>query len=452
MTKREIKIACKGADSLPVGSFEHFQGGLKTLDKEDFVKGVESIVKLGFSFPVCVWRNGKNRKIIDGHQRLHVIQQMLKDGWTLPGGKLPVSWVEAKDEKEAKAKVLAATSQYGRMTYEGLYEFIETAGLKINDIVALTRFPEINMERFTSGFYFDDKKGKTDPDDVPEEPRKASTKLGDVYVLGDHVLKCGDSTKSLDVNELLGGGGAIDAVFTDPPYNVNYSGQGKNTSNTIKNDNMSKAQFRQFLTKSFATMRAMTKPGAPVYVCYASRTHREFEDALNANGFEVKNQIIWVKTVASMGWGDYRWKHEPILYCHKKDEPVRFYGDRCQYTEWTEELNDDELLEHIKKLIKIEESGGSTVWRLSRDSFYEHPTQKPTQLIKIALKNSTKRGDTVLDLFGGSGSTLIACEETSRKARIVELDPIYCDVICKRWEEFTGQKAEKWNGKKKKAH
>jgi DNA modification methylase len=208
------------------------------------------------------------------------------------------------------------------------------------------------------------------------------------------------------------------------------------------NDNMAETDFRKFLTGAFATMKECTTPNAPAYVCYASRTHREFEDALNANDYEVRNQIIWVKAVASMGWGDYRWKHEPILYCHKRGESVQFYGDRCQYTEWSEKLSDEELLARTKQLLEKEKNGATTVWRLGRDRDYEHPTQKPTKLIKIAIRNSTKHGEIVLDLFGGSGSTLIACEETGRKARLVELDPIYCDVIVKRWEEFTGKKAE----------
>lgn len=232
-------------------------------------------------------------------------------------------------------------------------------------------------------------------------------------------------------------------VFTDPPYNVNYSGRGKNTSNTIKNDHMDESTFRVMLSKWFACYKQAIKPTAPLYCCYASRTHREFEDALNANGFEVRNQIIWVKKVASMGWGDYRWKHEPILYCHQKDSSMPFYGDRKQYTEWTEEMTDDELLQFVKKNISKEEEGGSTVWRLHRENKYDHPTQKPIKLVSIAIRNSSKRDDVVLDLFGGSGSTLIASEGLNRTCYTMELDPRYVDVIIKRYEELTKEKAVK---------
>lgn len=232
-------------------------------------------------------------------------------------------------------------------------------------------------------------------------------------------------------------------VFTDPPYNVNYSGRGKNTSNTIKNDNMGEVEFREMLKKWFANYSRFLKDSGALYTCYASRTHREFEDALNANGFDVRNQIIWVKKVASMGWGDYRWKHEPILYCHKKNQNTEFFGDRKQYTEWTEEMTDEELLRMVKANITKEEAGDSTVWRLHREQKYDHPTQKPIKLVSIAIRNSSKRSDVVLDLFGGSGSTLIAAEMLSRKAYICELDPRYCDVIIKRWEKLTGLIAKK---------
>lgn len=265
---------------------------------------------------------------------------------------------------------------------------------------------------------------------------------GDIYQLGRHRLMCGDSSSAEDVKKLMGGVLA-DMVFTDPPYNVAYKGMGKNTSNTIKNDDMSEAEFRSMLVKWFASYKLACKADAPMYVCYASRTHREFEDALNANGYEVRNQIIWVKKVASMGWGDYRWKHEPILYCHQKDTPMPFYGDRKQYTEWTEEPTDAELLKSLREQVVKDEAGQSTVWRLHREMKYDHPTQKPIKLVSIAIRNSSKRGDTILDLFGGSGSTLIAAEGLSRNAYTMELDPRYVDVIIKRFEQLTGEKAVK---------
>lgn len=230
--------------------------------------------------------------------------------------------------------------------------------------------------------------------------------------------------------------------FTDPPYNVDYSGKGKKTSNTILNDKMSPQQFATFLQDVFASYRMALAESAAMYVCYASRTHREFENALEANGFKVKAQIIWAKALASMGWSDYRWKHEPILYCSLEGKKVPFYGDRTHVTTWEHEPSDAELLLGAKSMLESETEGSTTLWSLGRDSDYEHPTQKPIHLIEIALKNSSKPGDNVLDLFGGSGSTLIACQQLDRKCFTMELDPKYCDVIVKRWERFTKQEAK----------
>ena len=287
-----------------------------------------------------------------------------------------------------------------------------------------------------------DEEDDFDAEDELSKIKKPKAKVGDIYELGRHRIMCGDSTSAKDVKKLMGGGLA-DMVFTDPPYNVDYSGRGKSTSNKILNDNMKPEEFSAMLTMSFAEMARATKETAPAYVCYASRTHREFENALEANHYKVKNQIIWVKSLASMGWGDYRWKHEPILYVSREGKKVQFFGDRSEYTEWKEELNDKQLLKMIKRNIEREEKGESTVWRLKRETKYDHPTQKPLQLVRIAIWNSSKADDIVLDLFLGSGSTLIAAEETSRSCYGMELDPKYVDVIIKRWEKQTKEKATK---------
>ena len=253
---------------------------------------------------------------------------------------------------------------------------------------------------------------------------------------------CGSATEHEDMQRLMDGAQA-DMIFVDPPYNIDYAGRGKNTSNKIAGDNQTEADFRKFLETIFRELGEFSKSRAALYCSYASRTHREFEDTLNAAGWEVRNQIIWVKTVASMGWGDYRWKHEPIFYCHKKDMATEFYGDRTNYTEWKEELSDEALLRKFKEIMEKDETEGqTTVWRVKREVNYKHPTQKPVQLIKIALANSSRPGEIVLDTCGGSGSTLMAAELISRRAYLMEIDPRYVDVIIERWETFTGKKAE----------
>ena len=251
---------------------------------------------------------------------------------------------------------------------------------------------------------------------------------------------CGNAAKANDVDKLMNGNQA-DMVFTDPPYNVNYSGRGKETSNTIQNDNMSEEDFRETLSQWFCGYKSIIKKTGALYVCYSSSHHREFEDALNINGFIVRSQIIWVKTQASMGWGDYRWKHEPILYCKQGKNSLDFYGDRSQYTVWNDEPTDEQILKSAKKLIEKDESGQSTVWRMSRDSNYKHPTQKPVELVSNGIRNNSMRGQIVADFFGGGGTTLIASEKLSRKCYMMEIDPKYIDVIIKRWEVLTGKKA-----------
>lgn len=384
-----------------------------------------SLGEFGFVQPLVV-NSAPNRRgvIIGGNFKLDIAKEK--------GMKtVPVVWVNIPDLKREKELNLRLNKNQGEFDNDLLADF------------GADLLSEVGWESKELDKIFDE--SGEDDFDADKEVEKIETPVaqyGDVYELGRHRLMCGDSSKSEDVKKLMGGVLA-DMVFTDPPYNVNYSGRGKSTSNTIKNDNMDEAAFREMLVAWFKSYREAMKPEAPMYCCYASRTHREFEDALNANGFEVRNQIIWVKKVASMGWGDYRWKHEPILYCHQKGATMPFYGDRKQYTEWTEELSDEELLKKVKAMVTKEEEGDSTVWRLHREMKYDHPTQKPLKLVSIAIRNSSKRGDIVLDLFGGSGSTLIAADQLNRTAFTMELDPKYVDIIIKRWEKITGEKAKK---------
>lgn len=394
---------------------------------DDARKGLtKSLSEFGFVQPIVV-NSAPNRRgvIIGGNFKLNIAKEQ---GLT----HLPVVWVNIPNVKREKELNLRLNKNQGEFDNNLLSEFEK-------ELLAEVGFDSKELDRI-----FKDEQDEDDFDGDKEAEKIVApvAKLGDMYELGKHRLMCGDSSKKEDVEKLMGGVRA-DMVFTDPPYNVNYSGRGKNTSTTIENDNMDEQEFRRMLGEWFARYKESMKADAPLYCCYASRTHREFEDALNKNGFEVRNQIIWVKKVASMGWGDYRWKHEPMLYCHQRNAKLPFYGDRKQYTEWSEEMSDEELLKMVKKNIEKEEEGDSTVWRLHREQKYDHPTQKPIKLVSIAIRNSSKRGDVVLDLFGGSGSTLIAADTLARTCYTMELDPRYVDVIIKRWEKKTGEKAKK---------
>jgi DNA modification methylase len=254
--------------------------------------------------------------------------------------------------------------------------------------------------------------GLTDEDAVPDVPERPVTVAGDLWLLDDHRVLCGDATDLKAVRKLMAAEHA-DLVFTDPPYNVDYEGYTADKL-TIKGDKMKPAEGDKFLRGTFASYRAVVKQGASMYVCHASSVQREFQNALEASGFEVRCQIIWAKNTFAWGHGRYKFQHEPIFYCHRAKQSDAWYGDKSQSTLWQEKKPAANRL---------------------------HPTMKPIELIERALLNSSKGGDCVLDLFGGSGSTLIACERRNRKSLLMELDPKYTDVIVKRWQEYTGQRA-----------
>ena len=246
--------------------------------------------------------------------------------------------------------------------------------------------------------------------ELPEDPK---TKNGNIYKLGNHYLMCGDSTNPDDVKKLMNNQLA-DLIVTDPPYNVNY--EGKTDDNLkIMNDNMEDNQCYSFLESAFINLYNSVKDGGSIYVFHADTEGLNFRKAMMSSGFKLAECLVWVKNAFVMGRQDYHWKHEPVLYGWKPGASHYFINDRSQST----------VLE-FDNPIRNE----------------EHPTMKPIDLIAYLINNSSKKDEIVLDLFGGSGTTMIACEQTNRKAFIMELDPRYCDVIVDRWEKFTNQKAE----------
>jgi len=255
--------------------------------------------------------------------------------------------------------------------------------------------------------------GQGDADAVPEARPDPISKQGDVWLLGKHRVMCGDSTSIDQAGVLMGGGSMADLLVTDPPYNVAYEGKTQDAL-TIQNDAMSDGDFRQFLRDCYATANAFMRPGAVFYIWHADLEGLNFRAAAAECGWTVRQCLVWNKNSLVMGRQDYHWKHEPCLYGWK-DGAAHYWGsDRTQTT--------------VLDFARPNRNG-------------EHPTMKPVDLIEYQVKNSSKRGDTVLDLFGGSGTTLIASEKTGRTARLMELDPRYCDVIVRRWQNFTGQRA-----------
>ena len=249
-------------------------------------------------------------------------------------------------------------------------------------------------------------------DEVPEEV-ETRCKLGDIWQLGNHRLMCGDSTSVADVQKLMDGEKA-DLLITDPPYNVAYEGKTKDKL-TIQNDSLDDANFREFLKDAFFAADSVMKPGAVFYIWHADSEGYNFRGACRDVEWKVRQCLIWNKNVQVMGRQDYHWKHEPCLYGWKEGASHLWASDRKQTTV----LDFD---------------------RPNRNG--EHPTMKPVALFDYQIKNNTKGSDIVLDSFGGSGTTLIACEQNKRIARVMELDPKYCDVILQRWENLTGKQAE----------
>ena len=292
-----------------------------------------------------------------------------------------------------------------------------------------------------------------DEDAVPKAPVKPVTVLGDIIQLGKHRVICGDATDPYAIEALFAGAKA-DAIFTDPPYNVNYEGG----AGKIQNDSMEDAKFLRFLERSYAVMFRMLKDGGAIYVCHSDTEGLNFRSAFRAAGFKLSGCLIWCKDSLVLGRSDYQWQHEPILYGWKPTGSHKWYGDRKSTTisEFMLHAPLTEVSPNVYRLrlgeqwfeirgekMAVEELS-TTVLKIPRPRRNEeHPTMKPVALIDKLLKNSTKKSDIVFDSFGGSGSTLISCEKLGRTAYLCELEPKFCDVIALRWEQATGNKSKR---------
>ncbi|MPM59041.1 hypothetical protein SDC9_105879 [bioreactor metagenome] len=295
---------------------------------------------------------------------------------------------------------------------------LELADLQEADFdLSLLGFDESELDKLLNGEAEDVLvEGETEPDAVPETPELAESRRGEVYRLGDHLLMCGDATDADDAAVLMGEVEA-DLWLTDPPYNVNYEG---GTGLTIQNDNMSDSKFREFLRLAFACAKEHMKPGASFYIYHADSEGYNFRGACHDIELTVRQCLIWKKNSLVLGRQDYQWLHEPILYGWKEGAAHSWHSDRSQTT-----------------VIEYDKPKQNDV----------HPTMKPVEMLVYLIKNSSQREETVLDTFGGSGSSLIACEQTGRICRMMELDEKYCDVIRRRWAEFVHGEGCDWKEK-----
>ena len=398
----------------------------------EYQKIKKSIEQFGYLDPI-IW-NERSGRVVGGHQRLKVLNEL--------GHKkieVVVADLADDDEKAFNIALNKIAGDWDLVKLDELLRSLEDGGLNIE-------FTGFTDEEISKLFNFE-KQGLTDDDAIPEVPDKPKTKPGDFYLLDRHWLLCGDATKRAEVEHLMGHYKA-DMVFIDPPYNVDYTGRTKNKLK-IKNDNMRSEDFIEFLYKTYLNMEFALKPGGCFYIAHSEGGGGhdwDFRSALRKiKNLNSKQFLVWIKNSAVLGRQDYNWQHEPILYGWKSGAAHYFC---CDYTQTT--VIDDEIdMKKIKKKELIQYCENlvcqikTTIIRVDRPTVSSlHPNMKPVSLIKKLIKNSSIRKQIILDLFGGSGSTLIACEKTERKCYMMEDDPHYCDVIIKRWEDYTGKKSE----------
>ena len=372
----------------------------RTHDDAQVAQIAASIKEFGFTNPILIDEDGG---IIAGHGRLSAARKLGID-------EVPCLRLGYLTDAQKRAYVIADNRLALNAGWDE--EMLKVEFAELGDLgfdLELTGFDAKEIDVFLADPFED---GLTDDDAVPEVPEEPTTKLGDVWQLGRHRLMCGDST-SIDALERLCEGHLVDLWLTDPPYNVAYEGKTKDAL-TIQNDAMSDDDFRAFLRDSYVAADAVMKPGAVFYIWHADLEGYNFRGAAQDAGWQIRQCLIWKKQNMVMGRQDYHWKHEPCLYGWKDGAAHLWASDRKQTT----------ILEFD---------------RPSRSS--DHPTMKPVELFEYQLLNNTKGRDLVLDSFAGSGTTAIACEKTGREARLMELDPKYCDVIIKRWEDYTGETA-----------
>jgi DNA modification methylase len=383
-------LGAKQIEMVSVDTLIPYAKNARTHSDEQVAQIAGSIKEFGFNNPVLV---DKDNSVIAGHGRLMAARKL---GYK----EVPVVKLEHLTESQRKAYILADNRIALNSGWDTSMLSLELQELKDDIDLSLLGFDADELDAMLNPI--EETEGLTDEDSVPDVPVEPKTKLGDIYILGNHRLMCGDST-SIDAVEKLMDGQKADMVFTDPPYGVDYKG--------INND--SRDGLEDLLRGAFANYLAVSKSGASIYCFHSDRCADVFHSVFR-EFFHFSSMIIWAKNSLTLSQTDYQSQHEPCLYGWMNNGSHSWYSDRKQ----------------------------TSVWKFDKERFEGHTTPKPVGLVERAINNSSKGGDLIIDLFGGSGSTLIAAEKIGRQARLMELDPKYCDVIVKRWEDFTGKKAE----------
>ena len=401
-----VEITCTGTESLKLSALTEFQGNLKDLKTDKYKKLRAAIESDGFSYPFFVWKNGKKNMVFDGHQRLRVLGKMAEDGVQLPES-FPVVYIEAKDEKHAARKLLKLNERYGEVTGEGLYEYMDTFDIEMDEIRGLD-IPEIDIEHFEAEFFMEGL-GGVDADEVPAVQEEPVSERGKVYQCGVHRVMCGDSTEKTDMGELIGGAG-VDMVFTDPPY-----GMCLDTDWSEAKSGLSFAKDKNVLWgKKYNKVIGDNNDFTPRLI-----------ETIFENFGHCKEVFLWGADYYS-GIVPNKEAGSWFVWDKRLDESAdRMYGS-CFELCYSK-------ARHKREIARVKWAG---VFGTEKEFDHKrhHPTQKPVELV-LWFFNKYK-GGVVADPFLGSGSTLIACEKTHRICYGMEIDPHYVDVIRKRWAEF----------------
>lgn len=400
-----------------------YENNAKLHPREQIEQIKTSIQEFGFNDPIAVW---KDNEIIEGHGRLISAQELGME-------QVPIIRLDSLTDEQRRAYMLV----HNKLTMNSDFD-IETLNVELGGIV------DFDMEQF--GFDLAKETGLAEiiEDEVPEEV-EARCKLGDLWQLGGHRLICGDST-NIDLISFLMQSNLADLVVADPPYNMAYEGAGNTkdrASKRILNDNMPDVAFNDFLKNAYLCCLAHMKDGASIYVFYKELGTAAFINMMSASGLTFKQELIWVKNQIVLGGSKYQSMYEPCLMGCKGKSIKKWNGKRKQRSviETIDFMGEEELRDCIKELMA---SDNPDVIREKKNLVNDlHPTMKPIRLLAKFIENSSNQNDIVFDPFGGSGSTLIACEQLQRSCYTCEFDPHYCDVIIQRWENFTGRSAVK---------
>lgn len=421
----------------------------KTLTPEDseYQKIKRSIEEFGYVDPIIINEDGT---IIGGHQRTTVLKDL---GYE----EVDVVVVDLDKQKE-KALNIALNKITGEWDELKLKDLLLDLDLGDYDIT-FTGFEQKDLTELVDSLAVEPETvdDEFDEEEALEQISEPVTRLGDVWILGRHRLMCGDSTSQEDVAILMNGEMA-DLIVTDPPYNVNYGdkaemldtylpGKGHRNTSHIKNDNMDNVSFYQFMLQIYQSAYEAMREGAAIYVFHAESTGHIFRQAFLDAGLKLAQCLIWEKNNFVLGRQDYQWRHEPCLYGWKEGAAHYFINDRTQDTVILEDdidfeaMKKSELVAYLEELRRKYKDRTSVIYENKPTRNDIHPTMKPIALMGKFITNSSKSGWNVLDLFGGSGSTLMAAEQLGRNTYLMELDEKFCDVIVKRWEDYTGQSA-----------